>query len=167
VSYGASARVLPIDPVAGATMPTVLYIRRDGSSLVGRRAIGSYLADQRERGPIRRQVKPLGIRMASSDNKTSRPAEAHLLADVGSPGRLFRSLKSFLGSPLDSPTSVFGSGMSLTATILEHVRVREAVMTGGSSGLPAARALLARRFPLAARRDFAAFSSVATGPALA
>ena len=31
VSDGASARVLPIDPVAGATMPTVLYIRRDGS----------------------------------------------------------------------------------------------------------------------------------------
>lgn len=39
-------------------------------------------------------------------------------------------------------------------------------MTGGSSGLPAARALLERRFPNAVRRDFAAFSSVATGLAL-
>ena len=46
-------------------------------------------------------------------------------------------------------------------------RIREVVMTGGSSGLPAARALLARRFPGATRRDFAAFSSVATGLALA
>jgi hypothetical chaperone protein len=46
-------------------------------------------------------------------------------------------------------------------------RIAEVVMTGGSSGLPAARALLARRFPGATRRDFAAFSSVATGLALA
>jgi len=40
-------------------------------------------------------------------------------------------------------------------------------MTGGSSALPSARALLVRRFPDARRRDFAAFSSVAAGLALA
>ena len=133
VSDGTSARVLPIDEVAGATMPTILYVRRDGSALVGRPAIDAYLEDQRSRGPVRRQVKLLGIRMASSDNKTSRPVEAHILADVDSPGRLFRSLKSFLGSPLDAPTSVFGSPMSLTALVakvLEHVRARAEALTG-------------------------------------
>lgn len=133
VSDGASARVLPIDEVAGATMPTVLYVRRDGTAHVGRPAIDAYLSDQRARGPVRRQVQLLGIRMASSDNKTSRPVEAHILADVDSPGRLFRSLKSFLGSPLDAPTSVFGSEMSLTALIakvLEHVRTRGTLLTG-------------------------------------
>src|SRR5207253_7089680 len=33
---GERSTVLPIDPLAGAAMPTVLYVRRDGSSLVGR-----------------------------------------------------------------------------------------------------------------------------------
>jgi hypothetical chaperone protein len=133
VSDGESARVLPIDEVAGATMPTILYVRRDGSSLVGRAAIDAYLTDERSRGPVRRQVKLLGIRMASSDNKTSRPVEAHILADVDAPGRLFQSLKSFLGSSLDSPTSVFGTPMSLTALIaivLEHVRRRAGDLSG-------------------------------------
>lgn len=132
VSDGASARVLPIDALSGATMPTILYVRRDGSTLVGRPAIDAYLADQRERGPVRRQVKLLGFRIASSDPEQP-TVEAHILADVDSPGRLFRSLKSFLGSPLDSPTSVFGTPMSLTALVakvLEHVRQRAHELTG-------------------------------------
>ena len=135
VRENGSARVLPIDEVAGATMPTILYVRRDGSAIVGRPAIETYLADERGRGPVRRQVKLLGIRMASSDNKTSRPVEAHILADVDAPGRLFQSLKSFLGSPLDAPTSVFGTPMSLTALIaivLDHVRRRAHELVGES-----------------------------------
>jgi hypothetical chaperone protein len=133
VSDGGPARVLPIDPVAGPTMPTVLYVRRDGSPFVGQAAIDLYLSDQRGRGPIRREVKLLGIQMASSDNKSGRPVEAHILADVDSPGRLFRSLKSFLGSPLDSRTSVFGTEMSLTtliAVVLDRVRLRAIELTG-------------------------------------
>jgi hypothetical chaperone protein len=127
VSDGASARVLPIDEIAGPTMPTILYVRRDGTSLVGRPAIDAYLADERTRGPVKRQVKLLGVRMASSDNKQASTVEAHILADVDAPGRLFQSLKSFLESPLDSPTSVFGTPMSLTALVaivLDHVRRR-------------------------------------------
>jgi hypothetical chaperone protein len=133
VSDGASARVLPIDPVVGATMPTILYVRRDGSALVGRTAIDAYLEDQRARGPVRRQVKLLGIQLASSDIWAAKKVEAHILADVDSPGRLFRSLKSFLGSPLDAPTSVFGTPMSLTAlvaVVLDHVRRRATELTG-------------------------------------
>jgi hypothetical chaperone protein len=133
VSDGASTRVLPIDPVVGATMPTILYVRRDGSALVGRTAIDAYLEDQRARGPVRRQVKLLGIQLASSDIWAAKKVEAHILADVDSPGRLFRSLKSFLGSPLDAPTSVFGTPMSLTAlvaVVLDHVRRRATELTG-------------------------------------
>ncbi|MDE3113380.1 MAG: Hsp70 family protein [Chloroflexota bacterium] len=133
VADGSSARVLPIDPVVGATMPTLLYVRRDASTYVGRPAIDLYLADQRERGPIRREVKLLGVALPSSDNKSARPVEAHILADLSSPGRLFRSLKSFLGSSLDPRTSVFGSEMSLTglvAIVLEHVRRRAVELTG-------------------------------------
>jgi hypothetical chaperone protein len=135
VSDGGSASVLPIDEIAGATMPTILYVRRDGSTLVGRPAIDAYLADERARGPVKRQVKLLGVRMLSSDNKAAARVEAHILADVDAPGRLFQSLKSFLGSSLDSPTSVFGTPMSLTALIaivLEHVRQRARELVGQS-----------------------------------
>src|SRR2546426_1640424 len=49
---GDRSDVLPLDPVVGAAMPTVLYVRRDGSSHVGRPAIDAYLSDNRTRGPI-------------------------------------------------------------------------------------------------------------------
>lgn len=124
--------MLPIDPVAGGTMPTILYIRRDGSAHVGRPAIDAYIADQRARGPIRRQVKLLGVRVASAVPGIA-PVEAHIVTDVDAPGRLFQSLKSFLGSPLDPRTSVFGNDMSLTgliALVLDHVRARASELTG-------------------------------------
>ncbi|MGH2377127.1 MAG: Hsp70 family protein [Candidatus Limnocylindria bacterium] len=132
VSEGSGVRVLPIDEIAGETMPTILYVRREGGPLVGRPAIEGYLADERTRGPVKRQVKMLGFTMESS-NPFQKPVEANILADVSAPGRLFQSLKSFLGSPLDQPTSVFGTPMSLTALValvLEHVRRRATELTG-------------------------------------
>jgi hypothetical chaperone protein len=130
---GASTRVLPVDPVAGETMPTVLYIRRDGTPLVGRPAIDAYLEDNRTRGPIRREFKMLGIRMASSDNKVRSTVEAHIYTDVSAPGRLFQALKTFLGDPLETRTNVFGNAKGLEeliALILVHVRARALELTG-------------------------------------
>ena len=127
VTDGTSTRVLPIDAVAGETMPTVLYVRRDGTPIVGRAAIDAYLEDNRTRGPITRQFQLLGIRMTSSDNKTSRPVEAHIYTDTSSPGRLFQALKTFLGDPLETRTNVFGDAKGLEdliALILAHVRKR-------------------------------------------
>lgn len=132
VADGGGVRVLPIDPVAGATMPTILYVRRDGSTHVGRPAIDAYISDERSRGPVRRQVHLLGVRVASSVPGIA-PVEAHILSDVDAPGRLFQSLKSFLGSSLDPRTSVFGTAMSLTAlvaVVLEQVRRRAIELTG-------------------------------------
>src|SRR5438477_9284179 len=133
VNDGGSTRVLPIDAVAGETMPTVLYIRRDGTAIVGRAAIDAYLEDNRTRGPITRQFQLLGIRMTSSDNKTSRPVEAHIYTDTSSPRRLCRSLKAFLGDPLETRTNVFGDAKGLEdliALILAHVRERAEELTG-------------------------------------
>ncbi len=113
-------------------MPTILYVRRDGSAHVGRPAIDAYIADERARGPVRRQVKLLGVRVASAVPGIA-PVEAHIVTDVDAPGRLFQSLKSFLGSPLDPRTSVFGNDMSLTglvALVLDHVRRRGSELTG-------------------------------------
>jgi hypothetical chaperone protein len=135
VSDGVSARVLPIDAIAGDTMPTVLYVRRDGTPLVGRPAIDAYLEDNRSRGPIRREFKMLGIRMQSSDNKDRRTVEAHIYTDVNAPGRLFQALKTFLGDPLETRTNVFGSAKGLEeliALILVHVRDRATELAGQS-----------------------------------
>src|SRR2546421_12868847 len=124
--------VLPIDPLAGETMPTVLYIRSDGSALVGRPAIEAYLEDNRTRGPLRREFQMLGIRMASSDQEQP-TVEAHIYTDTHAPGRLFQALKTFLGDPLETRTNVFGNAKGLEeliALILAHVRQRAKELTG-------------------------------------
>lgn len=113
-------------------MPTILYLRRDGAAEVGRPAIDAYIADERARGPVRRKVKLLGLLVASAVPGIA-PVEAHIVTDVDAPGRLFQSLKSFLGSPLDPRTSVFGTEMSLTAlvaVVLAYVRRRAVELTG-------------------------------------
>src|SRR5256885_573170 len=109
---GTSTRVLPIDRIAGETMPTVLYVRRDGSALVGREAIDAYLSDNRDRGPLKREIKMLGIRLPSTD-WTHKSLEAYILTDTSAPGRFFQALKTFLGDPLDTRTNVFGDAKGL------------------------------------------------------
>src|SRR5437762_10160246 len=129
---GERSTVLPIDPLAGAAMPTVLYVRRDGSSLVGRPAIEAYLADNRQRGPVTREFKPLGIRLESS-NPRQKTVEAVIYTDTSSPGRLFQALKTFLGDPLDVSTNVFGEARGLEdliAVVLAHVRERVRELVG-------------------------------------
>lgn len=131
---GSRSDVLPLDPLAGAAMPTVLYVRRDGSSLVGRPAIEAYLADNRSRGPIKREFVSLGVKLQSS-NKFQKPVEAHIWTDVASPGRLFQALKSFLGDELDVRTNVFGEARGLEeliAIVLVQVRDRAHELTGES-----------------------------------
>jgi len=129
---GSRSTVLPLDPLAGTAMPTVLYVRRDGSNSVGRRAIESYLEDNRTRGPIKREYKPLGVRLESS-NPRQKTVEAQILTDVASPGRLFQALKTFLGDELDVRTNVFGEARGLEeliAIVLGHVRDRARELAG-------------------------------------
>jgi hypothetical chaperone protein len=132
---GAKSTVLPIDPLAGEAMPTILYVRRDGSSIVGRPAIEAYLADNRSRGPIKREYVSLGVKLESSNKYQRGPVEALILTDVASPGRLFQALKSFLGDELDVRTNVFGEAKGLEqliAVVLGHVRERAFALTGES-----------------------------------
>jgi hypothetical chaperone protein len=130
---GATSTVLPIDPLAGQAMPTILYVRRDGSSSVGRPAIEAYLEDNRSRGPIKREYVSLGVKLESSNKYQRGPVEALILTDVASPGRLFQALKSFLGDALDVRTNVFGEAKGLEqliAVVLGHVRERAFALTG-------------------------------------
>jgi hypothetical chaperone protein len=132
VHDGTSTRVLPIDLVSGETMPSVLYIRRDGTPIVGRPAIDAYLEDNRSRGPLTREFRSLGILMASS-NPDHPIVEAHIYTDTSAPGRLFQALKTFLGDPLETQTNVFGNAKGLEdliALILVNVRNRANELTG-------------------------------------
>ena len=132
VDDGNGVRLLALDPIDGETMPSVLYIRRDGSAHVGRPAVDAFLADNRARGPVRREFRMLGIRMASSDPEQP-TVEAHILADTASPGRFFQSLKTFLGDPLLRPTNVFGDERGLEeliALILRAALERAELLTG-------------------------------------
>jgi hypothetical chaperone protein len=134
VNDGTSTRVLPIDAIAGETMPTVLYIRRDGTPIVGRAAIDAYLEDNRSRGPLTREFKSLGILMESS-NPDHPIVEAHIYTDVSAPGRLFQALKTFLGDPLETQTNVFGNAKGLEdliALIFAHVRNRAKDLVGSA-----------------------------------
>src|SRR5690349_19604283 len=113
-------------------MPTVLYIRRDGTPIVGRAAIDAYLEDNRTRGPLTREFQSLGILMQSS-NPDHPIVEAHIYTDRSAPGRLFQALKTFLGAPLETRTNVFGNAKGLEeliALILVHVRNRAEELTG-------------------------------------
>jgi hypothetical chaperone protein len=110
----------------------VLYVRRDGSSVVGRPAIEGYLADNRGRGPITREFRPLGVKLESS-NPRQKTVEAQIYTDTSSPGRLFQSLKTFLGETLDVRTNVFGEARGLEeliAVVLSHVRQRANELVG-------------------------------------
>lgn len=132
VADDAVVRVLPLDPDVGATMPSVLYIRRDGSARVGHGAIDAFLADNAARGPVTREFKLLGVRVPSSDPEQP-TVEAHIYTDLASPGRFFQSLKTFLGDPLLQPTNVFGDAkglQDLIAIVLEHVRRRAHELVG-------------------------------------
>ena len=132
VSDGSTVRVLPLDDLAGDVMPTVLYVRRDGESMVGQGAIEAYLGDNRDRGPVRRQFTSLGVKVASSVPGLP-PVEAHILSDTAAPGRFFQALKSFLGDPLLLSTNVFGDARGLSeliAVILIHIRGRALTLTG-------------------------------------
>lgn len=132
VSDGRGVRLLPIDPIGGDTLPSVLYVRRDGTSQIGHPAIQSFLADNRARGPVKREFKLLGITMVSS-NPRQKTVEAQILADVSSPGRFFQSLKTFLGDPLLSHTNVFGDERGLEdliAMLLSGIFERVEQLTG-------------------------------------
>jgi hypothetical chaperone protein len=113
-------------------MPTVLYVRRDGSTLVGQPAVETYLTDNAARGPIRRRFKLLDVFVPSTDPQQP-VVQAHILTDLDAPGRLFQSLKSFLGDPLVGRTNVFGEEQGLEeliGAILARMRERAHELTG-------------------------------------
>jgi hypothetical chaperone protein len=87
----------------------------------------------------------------------------HAAVDVDA--RLTRGRFERLIDNLLTDTDALITDVLVLATI-SSADIAEVVTTGGSSAIPAFRALLARRFPGARVRDAAAFTSVASGLAM-
>jgi hypothetical protein len=87
----------------------------------------------------------------------------HAAVDVDA--RVTRGRFETLIAPMLSETEALLNSVLAKAGVAAE-DVVEVVTTGGSSAIPAFRALLARRFPASRVRDAAAFTSVASGLAM-
>ena len=135
-------RVLELDPNNDSprSLPSLLYISREGEHIVGRAAADAFIQRNVDREVILKQVD-LGISIegyvgAEPDkSETYRPREdtqevreavqARAMVEVDSPGRLFQSLKSSLRYRGHRGTEVFGQNFQieeLTAMILQPMK---------------------------------------------
>ncbi len=140
---GRHVRVLELDPANDSprSLPSLLYISRDGDRVVGRSAADAFIERNVDREVVLKQVD-LGIDIegyvGSEPDKsdTYRPREdtmtdvreavrARATVEVDSPGRLFQSLKSSLRYRNHKGTEVFGQRYQieeLTAMILRRMK---------------------------------------------
>ena len=141
---GSGARVLELDALNDAplSLPSLLYMTREGESIIGRSAANAFIERNVDR-EVRLEQVDLGIAIegyvGSEPDKSEgyRPmlmdAEPRALEGVratatveaNSPGRLFQSLKSLLRHKAFRGTEVFGHSYQieeLTALILTEVK---------------------------------------------
>lgn len=97
-----------------AVMPSALYLDRARKPTVGRLAVESYMQDNAGR-TVRLAPEDLGeLTMYGEMAVTVR---IHALTDHELPGRLFRSLKRWLGAPSVETVQVFGRAFRIVALI--------------------------------------------------
>ncbi len=147
VSDGTRTWVLELDPFNDATtsLPSLLYMSREGETIIGRAAANAFIDRNIDREVKLEQVD-LGISIEGyvasepdksegyrpspdmADTKVQEGVKAHATVEVNSPGRLFQSLKSLLRHRAFRGTEVFGQTYQieeLAAIILR--RIKEAV----------------------------------------
>jgi len=152
VSNGTQVRVLPLDVHNDipTSLPSLLYITRDGESIVGRNAARAFIERNVDREMVLQQVdlgvnieayvasepdKSEAYRPGATDPNVREAVRARAMVEVNSPGRLFQSLKTLLRHKGFKGTEVFGTMYQieeLVAMIL--TRVKDAVdMEAGRS----------------------------------
>ncbi|MBN2307389.1 MAG: Hsp70 family protein, partial [Candidatus Hydrogenedentes bacterium] len=185
LSDGERVRVLALDAANDhpSSLPSLVYISRDGEQIVGRAAANAFIERNVDREVVSRLVD-LGIDIegyvASEPDKSEayQPQEdmferreavrARALVEVNAPGRLFQSLKSSLRFEEFKGTDVFGRNYQieeLTAMIL--CRIKEAA--DAAAGRPVERAVFGRpvRFSVREGEDDVAERRLRTAAALA
>lgn len=144
ISDGTVTRVLELDPEndSPTSLPSLLYITREGEHIIGRAAANAFIDRNIDR-EVRLEQVDLGVSIegyvGSEPDKSEgyRPMDpsdaaritegvrASAMVEVNSPGRLFQSLKSFLRHTAFRGTEVFGTNYQieeLTAMILRHIK---------------------------------------------
>lgn len=122
------------------SLPSLLYLSREGEHLIGREAADTFIARNVDREVIVRQVE-LGVQIAGyvggegdndygsaprkDGNDIPEAVMARAMVEVNSPGRLFQSLKTALRLRQFKGTEVFGREYQieeLTAMILRRIK---------------------------------------------
>ncbi len=134
--------VLELDPTNDSPMslPSLLYIAREGETIVGRKAANTFIERNVDREVVVKQVN-LGVSIEAyvggeGDNSygaipqkdptsTREAVTARAMVEVNSPGRLFQSLKTSLRLKEFRGTEVFGTHYQieeLTALVLRKMK---------------------------------------------
>ncbi len=149
---GHKAWALPLDAHndAPTSLPSLLYISREGEKIIGRRAADAFIARNVDREVKTRQVD-LGLAIEAyvgaepdkSDTYNPTVVDPHVrqgvrvktTVEVNAPGRLFQSLKTLLRQYAFKGTEVFGAHYQieeLISYILEAAKSRVDVLAGES-----------------------------------
>lgn len=141
LSDGKTVKILSIDENNDlpTSLPSQLYIAREGDLIVGRRAAKTFIERNVDREVIVKQVE-LGINIAGyvggeGDNdyaavnkdpsNVTEAVSAKANVEVNSPGRLFQSLKTSLRLKEYRGTDIFGTHYQieeLISIILKHIK---------------------------------------------
>ncbi|MCK5861605.1 MAG: Hsp70 family protein [Candidatus Hydrogenedentes bacterium] len=153
-------RALTLDPHndTPTSLPSLLYISREGEKIVGRQAANAFIQRNVDREVKTRQVD-LGVTIeayvgaepdksdsynpALVDANICQAVRARATLEVNSPGRLFQSLKTLLHQPAFKSTEVFGTQYQLeelVAYILEPIKKQVDKL----AGTPVERAVFGR-----------------------
>jgi hypothetical chaperone protein len=139
---GETLRYVRLGPEAiaddeGVVIPTALYMTRDLQASVGLQAIADYVADNAGRSVTltRQHVGAIEIVVAGTDRTAANAdgtiedvADVHAFTDLDMPGRLFRSLKRWLGDPNVERVRVFAKPYRIVALVTPILlAMREAI----------------------------------------
>ena len=142
LSNGKDVRVLPLDDknMNPTSLPSLLYISRDGEQIVGREAANTFIERNVDREVILKQVdlgieiqgyvggegdNDYGMVVSKDPTNVTEAVTAKAMIEVNSPGRLFQSLKTLLRMKEFRGTEVFGALYQieeLTAIILSKIK---------------------------------------------
>ncbi len=169
LANGAKVHVLEWDRLndTPASLPSLLYITKEGENIVGRAAANAFIERNIDREVILKQVdlgvdiegyvasepdKSESYRPRVEENDVREAVRARATVEVNSPGRLFQSLKSSLRFTNFKGTEVFGQLYQieeLTARILTPMK--EAA--DKAAGRPVEHAILGRPVRFSPRDD--------------
>jgi hypothetical chaperone protein len=143
---GHELRYVSVDDASelSQVMPTALYLDRSRSGTIGQAAIDAYLRENTGRliELRKEEVGTIEITVAGGENIRGAWADGgaitdtfavHAFTDVDLPGRLFRSLKRWLGNSRVQRVRVFDGQyriVALITPILEYLRERAEIDTG-------------------------------------